>query len=74
MLRPTKPATPIRVQVPTYSDRWMMGDKYGFVVQIIRSHKTDTATGTVVPGDVYEVELDKSGKRRRYWAADCVVQ
>lgn len=28
--------TPQRVQIPAYSDRWMMGDRYGEIVKITR--------------------------------------
>lgn len=57
-----------RVQIPAYTDRWMMGDRYGEVVKVTRSTKRDTW------GDRYElahVRLDKSGKTVRVIYADC---
>jgi hypothetical protein len=55
-----------RVQIPPYTDRWMMGDRYGEVV------------GTYVMQDgehegeeMARVKLDKSGKVVRVIYADC---
>ena len=30
----------MRVQIPAYTDRWMMGDRYGEVVKVTKSGKT----------------------------------
>lgn len=56
----------MRVQIPAYTDRWMMGDRYGVIV------------GTYVMEDgehegeeIARVKLDKSGKVARVVYADC---
>lgn len=52
---------PERVQIPAYTDRWMMGDRYGEVVKV---------TGRI--GEkIAHVRLDKSGKTVRVVYADC---
>jgi len=60
----------MRVEIPAYTDRWMMGDRYGEVVRqsvkvvnVGRDHFEARA--------VYAVKLDKSGKRVRVIAEDC---
>lgn len=50
-----------RVQIPAYTDRWMMGDRYGDLV------KTTTYRGT----EYAHVKLDKSGRVMRFILADC---
>ncbi len=55
-----------RVQIPAYTDRWMMGDRYGEVVKVVKSRTKGTR------GDeVALVKLDKSGKTMRFILADC---
>jgi hypothetical protein len=57
-----------RIQIPAYTDHWMMGDRYGEIVKITRSTKRDSW------GDHYElahVKLDKSGKTLRFPLTDC---
>ena len=51
-----------RVQIPAYTDRWMMGDRYGVIV------KTSDAKGVRIA----YVLLDKSGKTVKVIDADCV--
>lgn len=51
-----------RVQIPAYTDRWMMGDRYGRV----------TLAGTIAGRDMLRVDTDHGGKVR-VWADDCVV-
>jgi hypothetical protein len=57
----------MRVQIPAYTDRWMMGDRYGEVVRtwvqrpIGRDRDCTIAT----------VKLDKSGKRTNVVLDDC---
>jgi hypothetical protein len=65
----------MRVQIPVYTDRWMMGDRYGEVVKITTARKNRQ-----VPSDtgfrqreVAHVKLDKSGKTLRFLFADCTV-
>lgn len=50
-----------RVEIPAYTDRWMMGDRYGEIVRTFRR------------GDVeyVEVRLDKSQKRAIALLSDC---
>lgn len=58
----------IRVQIPAYTDRWMMGDRYGEVVKIIPANR---ANGELC--DRYRVKLDKSGAVRTFVADDCTM-
>ncbi len=58
-----------RVQIPAYTDRWMMGDRYGQVVKVGRTKESDNQLGK--SADTYTVLLDKSGKRIRVYADDC---
>lgn len=46
-----------RVQIPAYTDRWMMGDRYGVVLSI--------------KDNVARVKMDVSGKIVRVAADDC---
>ena len=60
-----------RVQIPAYTDRWMMGDRYGDVVKIGKSRK---AGRTYENGpEIAHVKLDKSGKTVRVILDDCTV-
>jgi hypothetical protein len=54
-----------RVEIPAYTDRWMMGDRYGTVLSIRQN--------ACPQGDVWRVKLDKSGKVVRVVAVDCKV-
>lgn len=58
----------MRVQIPPYTDRWMMGDRYGEVVKTFISRTPGTRGDTVAV-----VKLDKSGKTIRVILDDCVV-
>lgn len=65
----------MRVQIPAYTDRWMMGDRYGTV---IRTHVRKPGVRAQLlrgPGarEVALVQLDKSGKRVRVYLDDCTV-
>ena len=55
-----------RVQIPVYTDRWMMGDRYGVVVRVVKSRKKGTRGD-----DIAYVQLDKSGKTLRFIYSDC---
>ena len=55
----------MRVQIPAYTDRWMMGDRYGVVVKVIKGRKG------MEREEVAHVKLDKSGKTIRFIYADC---
>ncbi len=56
-----------RVQIPAYTDRWMMGDRYG---EITLRGKLRNAKGELA--DMVRVKLDKSGKSVRVWLDDCI--
>ncbi len=69
--------TPLmRVQIPAYEDRWMMGDRYGDVVKVVKGRKS---TLTALGQEAYDreavahVRLDKSGKTIRVILDDCTV-
>ena len=71
---------PMRVQIPAYTDRWMMGDRFGAVVRITKRTKLTpreallTAAGKWNgPVEVAHVRLDKSNKTVRVILADCAV-
>jgi hypothetical protein len=54
-----------RVQIPAYTDRWMMGDRYGEVI------KTKMRLSISGDKEIAYVKLDKSGKTVRVVLADC---
>lgn len=56
----------MRVQIPAYTDRWMMGDRYGEVVKTT----TRMFKGQQVK-DIHLVKLDKSGKIIAFLVDDC---
>ena len=57
----------MRVQIPAYTDRWMMGDRYGVIVKVTKSRTPGTR------GDeIAHVKLDKSGKTVRVILDDCI--
>lgn len=56
----------MRVQIPVYTDRWMMGDRYGEVVKTTISRKPGTRGS-----EIAHVKLDKSGKVYRVLLSDC---
>lgn len=58
----------MRVQIPAYTDRWMMGDRYGEVIKVVR--KRAAALGEAGK-EVAHVKLDKSGKVRTFLLDDC---
>ncbi len=55
-----------RVQIPAYTDRWMMGDRYGVVVGTYVMEQ-----GEHEGEEIARVKLDKSGKVVRVVYADC---
>lgn len=57
-----------RVQIPAYTDRWMMGDRYGEVINVYVPRK-----GALNGTEIACVKLDKSGKTVRVIYADCTV-
>ena len=68
----------MRVQIPAYTDRWMMGDRYGTVTRTYfkKGEGRRVAPNTVVVGPSFEiacVKLDISGKIVRVLFDDCTV-
>jgi len=70
-----------RVQIPAYTDRWMMGDRYGVLVKVTRPRKSKSlgARAALLTTNRWEynreiahVKLDKSGKTMRFVLDDCV--
>ena len=59
----------MRVQIPAYTDRWMMGDRYGEVIKTTRGKVHKNRWGE--PEEIAHVKLDKSGKTLRVILADC---
>jgi hypothetical protein len=67
----------MRVQIPVYTDRWMMGDRYGEIIKTTkqrknfppRAHVSADNKGTYI--NVHHVKLDKSGRTIKVWADDC---
>jgi hypothetical protein len=62
-------ATRKRVQIPAYTDRWMMGDRYGCVMKVTRTRKQNGSLPAET--EIAIVLLDKSGKTVRVLLADC---
>ena len=72
-----------RVQIPAYTDRWMMGDRFGELVKVTRWRSCRAAAGVRAalltdapkgePIAIAHVKLDKSGKVVRVVLADCEV-
>jgi hypothetical protein len=58
----------MRVQIPAYTDRWMMGDRYGEVIKVT---KGAISMGESIKREIAHVKLDKSGKTVRVILADC---
>ena len=56
----------MRVQIPAYTDRWMMGDCYGVVVGTYVMEE-----GEHEGEEIVRVKLDKSGKVVRVVLGDC---
>lgn len=55
-----------RVEIPAYTDRWMMGDRYGDLLEIVPPRKRRNEDRELAC-----VRLDKSGKVRLFILADC---
>lgn len=58
-----------RVEIPAYTDRWMMGDRFGEIVKTYTSRK-------LIDGVIRRiaiVKLDKSGKTVRVILDDCRI-
>ena len=68
-----------RVQIPAYTDRWMMGDRYGVLIKTTKKVKPGVGDRRGwLPGykpytEIAHVKLDKSGKTVRVILDDCTV-
>jgi hypothetical protein len=66
-----------RVQIPVYTDRWMMGDQYGTLVNVTKRRKNFSPRAPVHADDkgtyvqIAHVKLDKSGKTIKVIYDDC---
>ena len=70
-----------RLQIPAYTDRWMMGDRFGEIVKVTNGKRNAATLGTraaLLTNDRYNgkvkiahVKLDKSGKTVRVILNDC---
>ena len=67
MTHHARKVSPFRVQIPAYTDRWMMGDRYG-AVQAEREYSKRGTSNTQ-----WQVLLDKSNKLVWVRADDCTV-
>ena len=71
----------MRVQIPAYTDRWMMGDRYGEIVKVTHHRPANAVRAAILSGErwpkaareVAHVKLDKSGKTVRVILSDCTV-
>jgi len=63
----------MRVQIPAYTDRWMMGDRFGEVVKVSKARKNRQVAGDTGyrQREVAHVKLDISGKTLRFLLDDC---
>ena len=63
-----------RVQIPAYSDFWMMGDRFGEVVKTSkRIRGPQFLDEPVTYEEIAHVKLDKSGKTVKVILDDCTV-
>jgi len=68
-----------RVQIPAYTDRWMMGDRFGEIEKISTLRPKHAVRAALLTGaspydrEVAHVRLDKSRKLVRVILADCEV-
>jgi hypothetical protein len=63
----------MRVQIPAYTDRWMMGDRYGDVVKVYWRKGRAKCGPEDAAYEVVKVKLDKSGKILPFMLCDCTV-
>lgn len=68
----------MRVQIPAYTDRWMMGDRFGTVTStyLKKTCARRVAPNTVIAGprvEIARVKLDVSGKTIRVLLSDCTI-
>jgi hypothetical protein len=58
----------MRVQIPAYTDRWMMGDRYGEIIGMAKAPGQKRSSSP----EIAIVQLDKSGKVVRVRFDDCI--
>ena len=70
----------MRVQIPAYTDRWMQGDRYGYVLRTSHARPANSVRAALLTSrrfdanrEIAHVKLDKSGKTVRVIFADCTV-
>jgi hypothetical protein len=66
----------MRVQIPAYTDRWIMGDRYGEIVKIVKGRKSTRKTlgeAACRREEVAHVKLDQSGRTVRVILDDCEI-
>jgi len=59
-----------RLQVPAYTDAWMMGDRFGELVKVTKRHYK-APSGHEYGREIAHVLMDKSGKVKRFILDDC---
>ena len=69
-----------RVQIPAYTDRWMMGDRFGEITKLSRMRPKHAVRAALLTKDrfaadreIAHVKLDISGKTVRVILDDCTV-
>lgn len=63
----------MRVQIPVYTDRWMMGDRYGELIKLTQ-YKPRAKNGAEDPyKELAHVKLDRSGKVIKVMFDDCEI-
>ena len=66
-----------RVEIPAYTDRWMMGDRYGTIVKVSRQRPSKAVRASLLTKhphawhEIAHVQLDKSGKTVLVVFDDC---
>lgn len=69
----------MRVQIPAYTDRWMMGDRFGEVVKTSMQRPAQAVRASLLtrrphePREIAHVRLDISGQMVRVILDDCEV-
>ena len=58
-----------RVQIPAYTDLWMRGDRFGYVVKITSNKQIKDRWGD--PVEVAHVKMDITGKTIQVRLLDC---
>jgi hypothetical protein len=67
-----------RIQIPAYTDRWMMGDRFGTIVKVTKGRRSAGVRAALLSDtrgatEIAHVKLDVSGKTVRVILADCTL-